>query len=360
MAFWDRLTPVKKVKWTRARKAFFAEQAERGIELRDIQVPETLAAVKTIWIDGGLIMEGWNAVRMIAAPLAICLPDKFTKQGSWMLLTAAIAQGCDGYAPLNEFAKEMGFESGRMQRQYPRVDAVAYDDARRLESTVHKEAGGLRVYTKGDPEALLERCTQVLDGKERPMLEEDKRRTLEAAAEMEAVGLETLAFATRRLEEPGEYEAELTFLGMVGMGDLARENAPQELDRIRAAGVRPVMITETLPQAGAVLKSGVVRPEAKVFYGDDLDALDGAGLKEAVQGADAFLGIDASQRGRLLRALRAEGPVAVLESAENALILSTGRGDTSEATLLGADLSAVARLLEDCQALVAELSDEAL
>ncbi len=353
------LTPVRNWKWTRAVKLFLQEQADGGVILRDKEVPRALADVKALLIDATLVMEGWNAVRMAAAPLEACDLDQFRRQGSWMMLAAGVALGCDGYAPLVEFVRELNFESGRMARQYPRVEALPYDDDRRMETTVHRDAGGLRAYAKGDPESVLLRCTQVLDGRERPLTDEDRKAILESAQEMESVGLETLSFATRWVDTPGEYETEMVFLGTVGMGDLVKPDIPDAMEALRKAGVRPTLFSETALLPAAVRAGGLLREAADVLFASELESLDGSALRAAVQGADAFLGMDTAQRGRLMRALRADGPVAaILPAPDGRIYVTLGRGAVADAAIAKGALLGVAKLLMDCKALRDEHAQE--
>ncbi len=159
------VAPVRDFLWARAAKQFLRERAEAGVLIRDRDALTAIGEIKTLLVDTRQVMEGWNAVRMAAAPLFACDLDKFRRQGSWMMLTAGVALGCADAKPLETFARELNFESERMAKQFPKVDVFAYDDARRVETTVHRDAGGFRAYTKGEPEAVLARCLSVLDGR---------------------------------------------------------------------------------------------------------------------------------------------------------------------------------------------------
>lgn len=350
----EKIPPVRNLLWTKTRRQFLLSQAQKGVMLKDIEVPGSLASLKSLLLDAKLVMEGQNVVRLVAAPLEIVKPDRFKRQGAWMMLTAGVALGCDGFAPLAGFAREMGFENERMARQYPRVETLAYDADRRIETTVHKDAGGFRAYAKGDTRAILERCTQVINGKETLMVEAEKQRAQDIADDMEACGLQTLAFATKWLPEAGAFEERMSFLGIVGMGDLPRPGMSRVMEALRALSVRPLLLAEEALPEGAVRQSGAVREGAGVLYAPEIDAMNIETLREAVCCADAFLGVSAEQRGRLLRALRADGPVAsVCLSPEGTATLSLGRGEGPDAAVPGG-LEGVLGLLKDCQRMIAD------
>lgn len=352
-AVFDRFTPLRRYKWNRKVKAFLADMARRGIVLRGPDTPKALADIRTACIDGKLLMEGRNMVRMAAAPVELCAMDTFKKQKVWMMLTAGVSLGCDGYAPLEDFARDMSFERTRMAKQFPKVDAIAYDDERRMETTVHRDAGGLRAYAKGETEAVLSRCTQVLDGRERPLLEKDRELALESARKMEAEGLETLAFATKYLDEPGEYEQDMVFLGIIGMGDMPNPTAREAINAFRQLDIRPVLVSESALLEGAVSATGILRSEDGIRYASELETLDSAALRDDARNVDAFLCLDSAQRGKLMRALRADGPVASIVAGEQGGVgIMLGRGESGEAGIARGTLSDIAPLLAQCRELM--------
>ncbi|MDR0928791.1 MAG: hypothetical protein LBM74_03645 [Oscillospiraceae bacterium] len=341
---------IERLRAARAAKRFYREQEAAGVWMRDMAVPRALAGLKTLALGERILMEGWHAVRMMAAPLTVCEPEKFRKQGSWMMLTMGVALSCADYPPLLAFARDLSFESERLQKQYPRVETLPYDDERLVETGVHRDAGGLRAYMKGEPEAVLGHCAQVLDGHERPLTDEDRQKAREAIAQMERCGLIPLALATKLLPAPGEYETDMVFLGIIGAGDLPRPEAPGLMARCRAAGLRPVLLT-AMPMGEEVARmSGAVRPEADCLTGDALDALDTAALREALPGVDAFTGLDDGQRVRVLRALRAEGGMALLDiDPEGKLTLSLSRGEGAAVKMNGGGVEAVCELVEEAR-----------
>lgn len=348
----DAIGPVRQVRFARAAKRFIQEHEARGIFFADKDVPLLLCGVRTLLIDASLVMEGWNGVRMAAAPLAVCPIDRYRRQGSWMMLTAGVALGCDGYGPLENFAREMNFESSRLARQYPKVSEIAYDDARQMETTIHRDAGGLRAFAKGSTEAVLSRCTSVLDGKERPMSDSDRRLAFRAYSEMELKGLETLAFATRQMAPEDDAEQGMTFLGIVGMGDLPLEHTPQMMRRLRAIGKRPVFVSRAAFPENAVRVSGVLRANAGLLHASEICGLSAGELLDAGLWADAFVGMDNEQRRRLARALRQREGVAIIAPLlDGEVAISLGRGEMDDATLLRGGLDATIVLLEKCHRL---------
>jgi Ca2+-transporting ATPase len=104
-------------------------------------------------------------------------------------------------------------------------------------------------FMKGAPEVVLERCTSMQLGAETVPLDPTARRDLLAANEsMANDALRVLGIAYKALPAQDHYtedavEADLVFLGFVGMMDPPRDEARDAVKVCRQVGIRPVMIT---------------------------------------------------------------------------------------------------------------------
>lgn len=351
----ETIPPLRTMRKSRVVKRFYMEQIKKGVKMRDLDVPELLYGTQTVVIDASLVMEGVNAVRMVAAPLVVCTIDKFKRQGSWMMLTAGVALGCDNYAPLEAFAHQMNFEKSRLARQYPQINAIPYDHERRIETTVHRDANGIRAFTKGEPEAVLRCCSRVLDGRERPLSDIDLKTALQAAREMESRGLDTLAFATNKQSESDPVERDMVFLGIVGMGDLPETEAPARMDMFRQLGIRPIFISRENLSESAVRLTGAVRPSADMVYVSDVMDMEEYSLRRMAHNTDAFLGCSNAQRRKLLRAMRVRETIPlILASPEGGIAISTGIDEEDDVVIRRGSLTDVAKVFEDCHALMVE------
>ena len=306
------VAPMRDMFYKRACAKFLQQQKGRGVEIDDAGTVETLGEARTVVLDTALVLEGDERVRCACAPLAPCPAERLKKQPSWMMLTAAVALGCAEYAPLERFAQEMSFAPERMARQYPLVKRFAYDEERCVETTLHREGGALRAYTKGAPASVLALCDAVQEGKARALTDGDRDRALDAAALMEREGLTALAFATKTLADGEEIaESGMTFLGMVARWGCAKRRSGAvcaHARRIDAAGAHdPGFAPEGLLRA-----TGLVRPQAGILTGDAIALLDAEGLIEACDACDAFIAADERQRKRVASALRAAGRSSVL------------------------------------------------
>uniref|UniRef100_A0A8D3AWN3 Calcium-transporting ATPase n=1 Tax=Scophthalmus maximus TaxID=52904 RepID=A0A8D3AWN3_SCOMX len=124
---------------------------------------------------------------------------------------------------------------------------------------LNRSASGNKMFVKGAPESVLERCTHIrVSGSARVPLKPAVREQLLSTVREWGSGRDTLrclAMATRdtppdinslNLENSAtfaEYESDLTFVGCVGMLDPPRKEVLGAVRMCRQAGIRVIMIT---------------------------------------------------------------------------------------------------------------------
>ena len=226
-------------------------------------------------------------------------------------------------------------------RTYPRVSEIPFDSGRKRMTTFHHGFDDpLTSFTKGAPDLLVARCTHILTGDGVKILDDAGRAAiLERNHDLASSALRVLAFAYRLhrkslpLEESTDAERMedgMTFLGLAGMIDPAR---PEVRDAVRvcaAAGIRPVMITgDYKDTAVAIAKDlGMMDADDRVLAGAELDAMDDAALREAVEDTAVYARVSPEHKVRIVTALRANGHIASM----------TGDGVNDAMALKSADI----------------------
>jgi Ca2+-transporting ATPase len=157
-------------------------------------------------------------------------------------------------------AREHGISSQRLRAQRPIVRELPFDPDRKRMTLVYEEEDGIRAFTKGAPEVLLDRSNA--DAVERSRLEETANSWAED-------GLRVLAVAQRTLQ-PGQLEDEealdsgLEILGLVALHDPLRETARGAIREARAAGLRIQILTGDHPATAAAVARELDLPEDSV------------------------------------------------------------------------------------------------
>jgi Ca2+-transporting ATPase len=154
-------------------------------------------------------------------------------------------------AALLVLAEKAGMRAADLRQAWPRVAEVPFESERKRMTTVHTGLdGSVLAFVKGAPDLLVDRCVAWESaGRVEPLTPEVRASVLHANDRMASEALRVLGIAFRRLDavpvvtSPDTLEADLTFLGLVGMIDPPRDEAREAIRACREAGIRTVMIT---------------------------------------------------------------------------------------------------------------------
>lgn len=193
--------------------------------------------------------------------------------------------------------------------------------------------GGARMFCKGAPEGLLDRCTHArVGGNKVPMSPAIKNEIMK---HVRAYGtgrdtLRCLALATidnppRRedmdLEDSRkfiQYETNMTFVGVVGMLDPPREEVAISIRNCRLAGIRVIVITgDNKATAEAICRRiGVFgeneSTEGMSFTGREFDELAPEDQRAAVMRARLFARVEPAHKSKIVEYLQAEGEISAM------------------------------------------------
>ncbi|KAI4807543.1 hypothetical protein KUCAC02_027346, partial [Chaenocephalus aceratus] len=191
--------------------------------------------------------------------------------------------------------------------------------------TPTKGDGGAKMFVKGAPEGVIDRCTYVRVGATRvPLTAAMKDKMLSVIKEW-GTGRDTLrclALATRdsplkmdemNLEDAtkfADYEVDLTFVGIVGMLDPPRKEVCGSIELCRAAGIRVIMITgDNKGTAIAICRRiGIFSEdedvEGKAYTGREFDDLSLEDQTLAVKRASCFARVEPSHKSKIVEFLQ--------------------------------------------------------
>jgi magnesium-transporting ATPase (P-type) len=282
-------------------------------------------------VTGSLLAE--QIVVLSGGSLAGNADLRQTAEGVWEI------QGDPTEAAFLVAERKLGVAERRAQR-FRRVREIPFTSERKLMSTIeidHDHGDTLTLISKGAPDVLLGRCTQMRQGMEVVLLDEAARKRILADVDaLSDAALRTLAVAYRALA-PGEdsapdasIERDLIFVGTVGIIDPPREEAAQAIREAHRAGIRVVMITGDHPRTAARIATdlGIVAPGAPTLSGLELDALDDVAFTDAVRRTSVYARVAPKHKLRIVAALHADGHIVAM----------TGDGVNDAPALKAADI----------------------
>ena len=220
-------------------------------------------------------------------------------------------------------AEKLGFDPEETRRRLGRVDAIPFESERQYMATLNDApgeargaGGGRRVYLKGAPLVVLERCETSAGGAslDREAVEGEVER-------MSSRGLRVLAFASKpapEMEEVREADAGGGFelLGLAGMTDPPRQEAVEAISACHDAGITVKMITGDHAGTAAAIgrQVGLIGADETdgAMTGRELDGLSEDELREVAARTNVFARVAPEHKIRLVGALQQNGEVAAM------------------------------------------------
>merc|ERR1719374_462405 len=184
---------------------------------------------------------------------------------------------------------------------------------------------GPKMFVKGAPEGVLDRCSYYRVGNEkRPMTDALRQKIMDRAVEY-GTGRDTLrCLALATCDSPmspsdmdldnsakfAQYEVNLTFVGVVGMLDPPRVEVKPAIQTCRKAGFRVIMITgDNKNTAEAICRRiGIFaedeRTDGMAFSGREFDDLSPADQKSAVANSRMFARVEPFHKSKIVEYLQ--------------------------------------------------------
>nr|XP_039263858.1 sarcoplasmic/endoplasmic reticulum calcium ATPase 1-like [Styela clava] len=192
---------------------------------------------------------------------------------------------------------------------------------------------GPKMFVKGAPEGILDRCTYVRVGNQKMMMTPAIREQIMSVVKEYGTGKDTLrCIALGTIDNPANpssmdltestkfanYETEITFVGVVGMLDPPRTEVYQAIQECKAAGIRVIVITgDNKATAEAICRRiGVFGEdectEGLAYTGREFDDLSKHEQFKACLRARLFARVEPSHKSKIVEYLQANGDVTAM------------------------------------------------
>ena len=325
----------------------------RRVLVRKLTAVETLGSVTVICSDKtGTLTENRMTVAVLQiADESLEIPPDFrpvsSERAEFSLLLAGAALCNDALlepgnsgallgdpteTALVVAASRMGLMKPDLDRALPRIAEAPFSSERKRMTTVHcvpsepgqipfsVVLGGMYLaFTKGAVDSLLDISSTVwVHGKAEPLTEawrEDLTRRNDALAQR---GMRVLGVAFRCLDSAQDLaavtlERGLTFVGMIGIIDPPRLDVFSAVEKCKAAGIRPVMITGDHSLTAQYIASQLgITGEGPVVTGPELDRLSVAELEHLAASAPIYARVSPEHKLKIVQALQTRGGIIAM------------------------------------------------
>jgi len=214
--------------------------------------------------------------------------------------------------------KHLTSHSGLSLDGYRKLDELPFDFERRIMSVVVETPDGShRLLAKGAPEEILRRCSRYEAGGALHPVEPGLHDTLHQMYDaLSADGFRVLAVASRSLAPEvasagysRAEESELVFVGYLAFLDPPKETAAPALEALRTSGVTVKVLTGDNALVTRTICTHVGIEAGQVMTGAEVERMDDAELREAVERTTVFARLAPADKPRVIRALQQRGHV---------------------------------------------------
>ena len=289
----------------------FTNMSKKNAIIRKLSAVETLGCASVICSDktGTLTQNKMTVTEMFGADkntlvqgMALCTDAEINEEGS---------VGDPTEVALVNAALDKGFNKNDLLSVHPRVAEAPFDSIRKMMTTVHKYDSEFISYTKGAPDVLLSRCSQILtENGIRAITEDDKIQIREANKSMADKALRVLALGMRKFntmpEDTSEQglEKDLIFIGLSGMIDPVRPEVKDAIKICKEAGIRPIMITgDHIDTAIAIAAElGIIKDKDEAITGAMLSELSDEEFDKVVEKYSVYARVQPEHKTRIVSA----------------------------------------------------------
>lgn len=299
------------------------KMSKKNAVIRKLTAVETLGCAQIICSDktGTLTQNKMTVVEykgsdeaLLAKAMVLCSDAKLDEHQD------AIGEPTE--CALVNYGYKCGMPKNQLEADTPRIGEAPFDSMRKMMSTVHQAKDGTIIqYTKGAPDEVLKRCTQIwMDGERRELTQELREEILKENKKMADRALRVLCAAMRVLDEkPEDYEPEalekdLCYIGLMGMIDPVRPEVKAAIAECREAGIRPIMITgDHIDTAVAIaMELGIITDTSQAITGASLDELSEEEFAQRVGRYSVYARVQPEHKVRIVQAWKAQGCITAM------------------------------------------------
>ena len=231
-------------------------------------------------------------------------------------------------------SERLHFASKHYETRLPIQAVYEFSRDRKSMSVLAGTSKEQKLFVKGAPESVLDRCSHTLlgpHGKRVPLKSSYKDLISEemveygnrglrviAVAIVEDLGSNSLLRTAKTTKEYLQLEQDMTLVGLVGMLDPPRPEVAASIRKCRSAGIRVIMITgDNQTTAETICRQiGIFGPHedltGKSFTGRQFDSLTESGKLEAAKTASLFSRVEPTHKSKLVDLLQASGEVVAM------------------------------------------------
>ena len=226
-----------------------------------------------------------------------------------VILNAEEIRGDSIELALIQFAKKLNLNPKKIRDNNPEELEIPFNTNSKLMATLNKTENGFAVHVKGAFETVINHCDTIFKNNKKQEFQ-NKTDWIDKVNDLASQGLRVLAFAHKSQDVKPEKEDvlfQLTFTGVIGFLDPAREDVKATINVYKEAGIKVVMMTGDHPgTAKKIAKEiGLLSKNAdsnNIIHGKDLyfDNQQNGTIEKKLLDASVFARVTPEQKLKLI------------------------------------------------------------
>ncbi len=304
------------------------------------QLQGTSAVVDSKKAERSFLLSQPPALALLLASCTLC--NNARVEADWEQPSYFHAVGDPSEGALAIAAASIGLWKGELEQTVPRISEIPFDSRRQRMTTIHQFPVNFSqvpsalepiwhltqtivgetnyvAFSKGKVNSLLEISNDIwVDGEIKPLDENWRERITVAHRQLVQNGLRILSVAFRpltsyRANSWEELEQNFIFIGLAGLTDPARPEARDAIAICKAAGIRPILVTDDHPLSAWHLahEVGIVTND-HILTGEDISNLPVEKLKESLDEVSVYAQISPECKLDIIQILQKQGHIVAM------------------------------------------------
>ena len=210
---------------------------------------------------------------------------------------------------LIQFVEKLNLNPNEIKENNPEELEIPFNTSSKLMATLNTTENGFTVYVKGAFESVLNHCDTIFKNN-KPQVFQNKKEWTNRVNSLASQGLRVLAFAYKHHEVKPENKnilSQLTFVGVIGFLDPAREDVKSTIKVYKEAGIKVVMMTGDHPETAKKIAQEIGllsknEDSNTIIHGKDLkfEQKTNNSIKPKLLGASVFARVTPEQKLKLI------------------------------------------------------------
>lgn len=221
-------------------------------------------------------------------------------------------------------AVQAGLKKEELEKEYPRLDEIPFDEEKKFMATLHKIRNSkfnirYSIYVKGAPEKIISMAGWLeADGKKEKLTLEKTKKFKKEIDYLANRGLRLLAVAYKEVKTVEEFNerdlSDLVFVGLVALKDPLRPEAKEAIRLCRDAGIRSIIVTgdHRLTAKTIAHEVGLPSEEKNILEGEELDKMSDKDFDAVLRHIDIYARVEPRHKLRLIDAWQRKGEVVAM------------------------------------------------